>query len=77
VVIAVSSGPRSRPRAGHGSPALNWALVGTFAVAAVIGVLAGARLAGHTSPQRPSTAFTALIVVVAGYTLTRSLPGVA
>jgi uncharacterized membrane protein YfcA len=46
-------------------------------VAAVIGILAGSRLAGHTSPQRPSTALTVLIVIVAGYTLTRSMPAVA
>ena len=73
----MSSGPRSRPGAGPGGPALNWALAGTFAMAAVIGVLAGGRLAGRTSPQRLSTAFTVLIVIVAGYTLTRSLPSLA
>jgi len=77
VVIAVSSGATLAARAGHGSPALNWALVGTFAVAAVTGNLTGGRLAGHTSPQRLSTAFTVLIVIFAGYTLTRSMPGVA
>jgi uncharacterized membrane protein YfcA len=61
-------------RAGHGSLTLNWALVGAFTAAAVIGVLAGGRLAGRASPQRLSAAFTVLIVAVAGYTLTRSLP---
>jgi uncharacterized membrane protein YfcA len=77
VVIVVSSGAALAARAGHGSPALNWALAGTFAVAAVIGVLVGGRLAGHTSPQRLSTAFTVLIVIVARYTLARSLPSLA
>ena len=50
----------------------------------VIAVSSGATLAapgpaaaGHTSPQRLSTAFTVLIVIVAGYTLTRSLPSLA
>jgi uncharacterized membrane protein YfcA len=52
VVIAVSSGAALAARAGHGSPAPNWALAGRFAVAAVIGVLAGGRLAGRTSAQR-------------------------
>ena len=46
-----------------------------FTGAAVIGALAGGRLAGHASPQRLSAAFTLLIILVAGYTLTRSLPG--
>ena len=40
-------------------------------------VLVGGLLAGRTSPQRLSTAFTVLIVIVAGYTLTRSLPSLA
>ena len=77
MVIAVSSGATLAAWAGPGSPALNWALGRTFTVAAVIGVLVGGRLAGHTSPQRLSTAFTILIVIVAGYTLTRSLPSLA
>jgi uncharacterized protein len=46
-------------------------------VAAVIGVLVGGRLAGRTSPQRLSGAFTVLVVIVAGYTLTRSLSSLA
>ena len=50
----------------------------------VIAVSSGATLAargrrrgGTPSPQRLSTAFTVLIVIVAGYTLTRSLPSLA
>jgi uncharacterized membrane protein YfcA len=74
VVIAVNSAAALAARAGHGSLTLNWALVGAFTAAAVIGVLAGGRLAGRASPQRLSAAFTVLIVAVAGYTLTRSLP---
>ena len=46
-----------------------------FTGAAVIGALAGGSLAGHANPQRLSAAFTLLIILVAGYTLTRSLPG--
>src|ERR1019366_1785440 len=74
VVIAVNSAAALAARAGHGSLTLNWALVGAFTAAAVIGVLAGGRLARRASPQPLSAAFTALIVAVAGYTLTRSLP---
>ncbi len=39
--------------------------------------VAGNRVASHADPQRLSVAFTALVVIVAGYTLTRSLPGLA
>ena len=46
-------------------------------MAAVIGVVARRPAAGHTSPQRLSAAFTVLIVIVAGHTLTRSLPSLA
>ncbi|MGP0023021.1 MAG: hypothetical protein ACLPKE_06595 [Streptosporangiaceae bacterium] len=45
-----------------------------FTGAAVIGALAGGSLAGHANPRRLSAAFTLLIILVAGYTLTRSLP---
>jgi uncharacterized protein len=75
VVIAVNSVAALAARAGHGSLALDWTVIGAFTGAAVIGVLAGGGLAGRASPQRLSAAFTLLIVMVAGYTLTRSLPG--
>ena len=64
-------------RAGHGSLTLDWAPIGAFAAAAVIGALAGGSLAGRASPQRLSAAFTVLVILVAGYTLARSLPGLA
>ena len=75
VVIAVNSATALAARAGHASLTLDWPLTGTFAAAAVIGALAGGSLAGRASPQRLSAAFTVLVVLVAGYTLTRSLPG--
>ena len=74
-VIAVNSAAALAARAGHGSLTLDWPLIGTFAAAAVIGAVAGGSLAGRASPQRLSAAFTVLVVLVAGYTLTRSLPG--
>jgi hypothetical protein len=43
--------------------------------AVVIGALAGGRRAGRVGLRRLSAAFTVLIILVAGYTLTRSLPG--
>lgn len=77
VVIAIDSAAALAARAGHGGLALDWALLGAFAAAAVAGALAGGRLAGRASPQRLSAAFTVLIVLVAGYTLARSLAAVA
>jgi uncharacterized membrane protein YfcA len=77
VVIAIDSAAALAARAGHGGLALDWALIGAFAAAAVAGALAGGRLAGRASPQRLSAAFTVLIVIVAGYTLARSLAGAA
>ena len=75
VVITVNSPVALAARAGHGGPTLDWALIGVFTGAAVIGAVAGGSLAGHANPQRLSAAFTLLIILVAGYTLTRSLPG--
>jgi len=75
VVIAVDSAAALAARAGHAGFALDWALVTAFTAAAVLGTLAGTRLAGRVNPQRLSAAFTILIIAVAGYTLARSVPG--
>ncbi len=77
VVIAVDSAAALAARAGHALFALDWRLIGAFAVAAVAGTLAGTRVAGRVSPQRLSVAFTVLIVVVAGYMVAHSVPGIA
>lgn len=77
VVIAIDSAAALLSRAGHGMLTLDWALVGTFTAAAVLGALAGGRLAGRVNPVRLATAFTVLIFVVAVYTLARSIPGLA
>ena len=76
VVIAVNSAAALAARAGHGGLALNWLLIGAFTVAATI-ALAGSGLAGRADPRRLGAALTVLIVMVAGYTLKRSLPGLA
>jgi uncharacterized membrane protein YfcA len=77
VVIALNSAAALAARAAHGALSLDWALAATFTGAAVLGTLAGTGLAGRASPQRLSAAFTLLIVMVAGYTLARSVPGLA
>ena len=77
VMIAIDSAAARGARAGHGGPALDWALIGAFAAVALAGALAGGRLAGRASPQLLSAAFTVLIVLVAGYTLARGLAATA
>ena len=77
VVIAIDSAAALAARAGHGGLAVHWALIGGFAAAAVAGALVGGRMAGRVSPQRLSAAFSVLVIVVACYTLARSLPGLA
>lgn len=76
VVIVVDSAAALAARTGHAAFSLDWPLVAAFTAAAVLGTLAGTRLAGRVNPQRLSAAFTLLIITVAGYTLARSLPGV-
>jgi uncharacterized protein len=77
IVIAVDSGAALTARAGHALFALDWPLVTAFAAAAVLGTLAGTRVAGRVSPQRLSAAFTVLIILVAGYTVAHSMPSIA
>ena len=54
---------------------LAWPLLGVFAVAALAGALAGNRVASRVDASRPTSAFTILLIAVADYSLTRSLPG--
>jgi uncharacterized membrane protein YfcA len=63
-------------RAGHAMFALDWALITEFAAAAMIGALARTKVAGRVNPQRLSVAFTVLTIVVAGYTVARSIPSI-
>jgi uncharacterized membrane protein YfcA len=42
---------------------------------ALAGVLAGNRVASRVGASRLTTAFTVLLIVVAAYSLARSLPG--
>jgi len=75
VVIAINSAVALASRAGSGGFALDWPVIGAFALAAITGVLAGGQVSGTVSPRRLAAAFTILIVVVAGYTIARSVPG--
>lgn len=73
LVITVNSAAALTARlAGH--PHLDLALLATFTTAAVAGSLAGNRVATRLRPEHLTTAFAVLLVAVAGYTVTRSLP---
>jgi len=72
VVITVTSTAALAVRAGTGThPA--WALVALLTVAAVVGGYTGARLTARVDTSRLQTAFTALLLLVAGYTAWQAL----
>jgi uncharacterized membrane protein YfcA len=77
IVVAIDSAAALVARAGHAMIALDWNLIIPFGLAAVIGTLVGTRAAGRVSQQRLSASFTVLIVLIAGYTIARSMPGIA
>jgi uncharacterized protein len=74
LVIAINSAAALAARLG-GQTSLDWALLAVFTAAALVGVLAGHRVASRVDPSRLSSAFTILLIAVAGYSLARSLPG--
>lgn len=73
VVIAINSGTALLARAGQ-DVTLDWALIGGFTLAAVIGSLLGSRVVSRVSPARLNLAFTVLLVLVGVYTAARSVP---
>jgi uncharacterized membrane protein YfcA len=73
VVITITSAVALAVRAGTGT-APDWALVGALTAASVVGGVAGARIADRADTTRLSAAFTVLLLGVAVYTATRSVP---
>jgi len=74
LVIAINSAAALAARLG-GHVHLAWPLLGVFTVAALAGALAGNRVASRVDASRLTAAFTVLLIAVAAYSLTRSLPG--
>jgi uncharacterized membrane protein YfcA len=74
LVIAINSGVALAVRLG-GHVHLDWPLLGAFTLAALAGALAGNRVASRVDASRLTAAFTILLIAVAAYSLTRSLPG--
>ena len=73
LVISINSASALIARMGHGL-VLDWALIGTFTAAAIIGSLVGGRVTSRVKPRVLSRAFAVLLVVVALYTAGRSIP---
>ena len=74
LVIAINSAAALAARLG-GHVHFAWPLLGVFTVAALAGALAGNRVASRVDASRLTAAFTVLLIAVAAYSLTRSLPG--
>jgi uncharacterized protein len=74
LVIAINSAAALVTRLGS-HVHLDWPLLGVFAVAALAGALAGSRVASRVDASRLTAAFTFLLVAVAAYSLSRSVPG--
>lgn len=73
LVIAVNSAFALVARVGS-HVHVDFALVGIFVLGAVAGSLAGSRLAGLVRSEMLTRSFTVLLVLVALYTMARSLP---
>ena len=73
VVITITSAAALAVRAGSGSNP-DWGLVGLLTVAAVVGGYLGARAGARVDTGRLQTAFSVLLLAVAGYTASQALP---
>ncbi|MEO7061049.1 MAG: sulfite exporter TauE/SafE family protein, partial [Lapillicoccus sp.] len=74
LVIAVNSATALTARVSSGGSHLDWPLIATFTTAAVIGSLLGGQIAGKANPRHLTRAFAILLIVVAAYTASRSIP---
>ena len=74
LVIAVNSSTALAARATNSSStSLDWPVIATFTVAAIVGSLLGGRIASRANPRHLTIAFAVLLVVVSLYTAARSL----
>jgi uncharacterized membrane protein YfcA len=73
VVITITSASALAVRAGTGTPP-EWSLVAVLTAVAVLGGWTGARLTARLHTTKLQTAFTVLLVLVAGYTAWQVVP---
>ena len=74
LVIAINSAAALATRLGT-HVHLDWPLLALFALAALAGTLAGNQIASRLDAVRLTAAFAVLLIAVAAYSLSRSLPG--
>lgn len=74
LVIAVNSATALAARMQHGTGDLDWPLILGFAGAAVVGSLIGSRVTDRIPAHRLSQAFAVLVLGVAAFTATQSVP---
>jgi uncharacterized protein len=74
LVIAVNSATALTARLATGATHLDWYLIAGFTAAAVVGSLLGGRITSRIQPRHLTRAFSVLLIVVALYTATRSIP---
>lgn len=73
LVISINSASALVARLGHGL-VLDWAVIGTFTAAAIIGSLLGGQVTTRVNPRKLAQAFAVLLIVIALYTAARSIP---
>lgn len=73
MIVALNSGTSLLSRTG--GPALDWAVVVPFALAAMAATVAGKQVAGRLPQRRLTNGFAVLLVLVAGYTAWQSAAG--
>ena len=74
-LLVISFNSAAALAARHGTSVhLDWPLIGLFTLAALAGTLGGNRVAAHISASKLTVAFTVLLIAVAAYTLSRTLP---
>lgn len=74
LVIAINSATALAARAQQGIGDLDWPVIVGFAAVAVVGSLLGSRVADRLPAARLSQAFAVLVLVIAAFTATQSLP---
>jgi uncharacterized membrane protein YfcA len=76
LIIAINSATALAARATEGMH-IDWPVIGIFTAAAIAGTLFGSRLVTKVAPHHLTRAFALLLIAVALYTATRSIPALA
>ena len=77
LVIAVNSATALTARLTTGATHLDWPLIAGFTAAAIVGSLLGGRITSPVQPHHLTSAFAVLLIAIALYTATRSIPALS